>query len=157
MLLFYQQKISFYCQLTMKTATGSLSDLDDNLDSFTPISRDGLTIRHQLEEVKALEAELATKEDTMAHMETQCRKLTHAGYIQEPQLYKVWGGMTTGHFMRHRLYTETPAIQCMKWCLRTLRWIQVFGIDSYPGCICTTAWITFTVVMVVLSRDDSTQ
>lgn len=32
----------------------------------------------------------------MAQLETQCRKLTHAGYIQEPQLHKVKIAHTTG-------------------------------------------------------------
>ena len=73
----------------MKLATGQLSDLDDQLENFTPILRDAKTIRQQLEEVKTLEAELASKEDVIAQLETQCRKLTHAGYIQEPQLHKV--------------------------------------------------------------------
>lgn len=73
----------------MKAAIGKLSDLDDSLDSMKPVSCDSKTIRLQLEEVKSLEAELASKEDTMAQLETQCRKLTHAGYLQEPQLHKV--------------------------------------------------------------------
>ena len=73
----------------MKLATGQLSDLDDQLENFTPILRDAKTIRQQLEEVKTLEAGLASKEDVIAQLETQCRKLTHAGYIQEPQLHKV--------------------------------------------------------------------
>lgn len=74
----------------MKNATGQLSDLDDCLENFSPISRDAKTLRQQLEEIKSLETELTMKEDTIAQLETQCRKLTHAGYIQEPQLYKVF-------------------------------------------------------------------
>lgn len=73
----------------MKATTTDLSDLDDRVDGFEAISRDSQAIRLQLDEAKVLEAELASKEDAMAQLETQCRRLTHSGYVQEPQLYKV--------------------------------------------------------------------
>lgn len=76
-------------QMSMKTATGDLSDLDDHIDGFEAISRDSQTIRQQLDDIRTLETELASKEDAMAQLETQCRRLTHSGYVQEPQLYKV--------------------------------------------------------------------
>jgi len=74
-MLFILKYILFICcrlQGTVKAAIGKLSDLDDSLDSMKPVSCDSKTIRLQLEEVKSLEAELASKEDTMAQLETQC-------------------------------------------------------------------------------------
>ena len=89
----YVESVIFclYPQGTLKNTSSKLSDLDDQLDNFQPISRDAPEIHKQLEQVRMLEADLANKEDTMAQLETQCRKLTHAGYIQEPQLHKVGG------------------------------------------------------------------
>jgi len=43
----------------------------------------------QLNEVSAVEKALAAEEDKLAQLETLCRKHTHSGYIQDPQMYKV--------------------------------------------------------------------
>lgn len=82
----------------MKTTNTQLSDLEDTLDGFEAMSLNVTALKQQLGDVKTIESKLATDEDAVAQLETQCRKLTHAGYIHEPQIYKVLYYQTSSAF-----------------------------------------------------------